>query len=227
MNEPATAAGVRAIVTVDGIDGSGKSTFARRLVDALGSRAVLLAVDDFRRPVDWAQAGKTELEVYYQRRYDLTTLDICLRAFRDGRSSCRFRGFDSAHEALGEEREINFGDAVVAVVEGVFVARLRSAVDALPIYVDIPRAEAERRIRARDQAKGRTLAEVQRRIDQRYFPAHERYLAEQQPRDRAAILFDNSDPALPRVMHARLPAGPGWEPVRTALESLLVDAVAH
>lgn len=218
---------VRAIVTVDGIDGSGKSTFARRLVEQLGPRAVLFAVDDFRRPVDWATPGRSELEVYYQRRYDLVALDTCLRGFRDGQPGCRFRPFDGASETLGPEREVAFGAALVAVVEGVFVARLRCSVDALSIYVDIPRDEAERRVRARDQAKGRTLQEVQRRIDQRYFPAHDRYLGEQQPRDRAAILFDNRDPQAPRVMHARLPAGPGWAPVRAALETLLADAVTH
>jgi uridine kinase len=232
MNEKAplgsdVGTAVRAIVTVDGIDGSGKSTFARRLVEVLGPAGVLLAVDDFRRPVDWNTPGKTELDLYYHRRYDLIALDNCLRAFRDGQPSCRFRGFDGAREALGAEQEIQFGAALVAVVEGVFVARLRSSVDALPIYVDIPRDEAVRRIRQRDQAKGRTLQEVQHRIDQRYFPAHDRYLQEQQPRDRAAVLFDNRDPAAPRVMHARLPMGPGWAPVRAALEKLLADAVAH
>jgi uridine kinase len=235
MNETASGvstvttapAAVRATVTVDGIDGSGKSTFARRLVDLMGKRAVLFAVDDFRRPVDWTAPGKSELEVYYHQRYDLVALDSCLRAFRDGQPSCRFRTFDGAREALGDEREVVFGDAVVAVVEGVFVARLRSSVDVLSVYVDIPRAEAEWRVRARDQAKGRTLEEVQRRIDQRYFPAHDRYLREQQPRERAAVLFDNSDPRAPRVMHARLPAGPGWAPVRAALEQLLADTFAQ
>jgi uridine kinase len=221
MTEPAASAGVRAIVTVDGIDGSGKSMFARRLVEALGSRGILFAVDDFRRPVDWAAAGKSELELYYHRRYDLDALDTCLRAFRDGRPGCRYRMFDGAREALGEEREVAFGAATVAVVEGVFVARLRTSVDVLSIYVDIPRAEAERRVQARDRAKGRTAEEVQRRIEQRYFPAHDRYVMEQQPRDRASVLIDNRDPSAPRIIHARLPMGPGWATVRGALEQLL------
>jgi uridine kinase len=218
MNE----ARIRAIVTVDGIDGSGKSIFARRLAEALGARAVLLSVDDFRRPVDWAQ-GKSELDVYYHRRYDLAALDDCLDAFRDGRRACRYRGFDGAREALGEEQEITFNGAEVAIVEGVFVARLRNAVDALSIFIDIPRAEAEARVQKRDLSKGRSPGEIQHRIRERYFPAHDRYVRDQQPRERAAVVFDNRDPRLPRVVRVRLPTGPGWSVVRAALEQLLIE----
>jgi uridine kinase len=220
----ADSSDVRAIVTVDGIDGSGKSTFARRLIDVLGPRGVLFSVDDFRRPIDWARTDHPELWLYYHQRYDLVALDACLNAFRDGKPSCRFRGFDGAREALGEEREITFGEARVAVVEGVFVARLRSAVDALSVYMDIPRDEAARRVRERDLGKGRTREEVDRRIEQRYFPAHDRYVSEQQPRDRAAVVLDNRDPRLPRVMRARFPSSPGWVTVRAALERLLDDS---
>lgn len=218
---------VRAIVTIDGIDGSGKSMLARRLTEVLGARGVGFAVDDFRRPVDWGTGDAAELEVYYRRRYDLGDLDECLRAFRDGEPSCRFRTFDSAAEAIGPAREVNFGDAVVAVVEGIFVQRLLCAVDALAIFVDIPRDEAARRVRARDLGKGRTLADVNHRIERRYFPAHDRYLHEQQPRERASVLIDNREPQNPRVMRARLPDGPGWAVVRGALEELLGEGALH
>ncbi len=214
----------RAIVTVDGIDGSGKSTFARRLVERLGARAVLFAVDDFRRPVDWAAPERSELEVYYHRRYDLSALDDCLRAYSEGHDSCRFRCFDGARELLGTEREVNFAAVEVVVVEGVFVARLRSIVDALSVYVDVPKEEAERRVMARDMAKGRTAEEVRRRIERRYFPAHDRYMLEQQPRDRAAIVLDNQNPSQPRILRARLPSGPGWSAARGALDDLLAES---
>jgi uridine kinase len=224
MSEAVDPSSVRAIVTIDGIDGSGKSTFARRLVEVLGPKGVLLSVDDFRRPVDWSRTDRSELWLYYHQRYDLGALDHCLQAFRDGKPGCSFRGFDGAKEQLGEEHQVSFRAVEVAVVEGVFVARLHSAVDALAVYIDIPQAEAARRVRERDLSKGRSREEVDRRIEQRYFPAHERYVAEQQPRDRAAILLDNRDPRAPRVMRARFPSSPGWVTVRAALERLLDDS---
>ena len=102
----------------------------------------------------------------------------------------------------------------MAVVEGVFVARLPAAADALTIFVDLPRALADQRIQQRDQAAGRPLAEVQRRIDQRYFPAHDRYLAERDPRNRARIVVDTSDLQRPVVTRADWPDDPAWAPVR-------------
>jgi uridine kinase len=211
----------RIVVTVDGLDGSGKSVFARRLAEALGPQAVRLAVDDFRRPVDWARADRSELDLYYDERYDLAELDRCLADFHAGRAACRYRPLIGATEALGEARELPFGAARVAVVEGVFVARLANAGAALSVYLDIPREEAWRRVVARDLGKGRTEAEIWRRIKQRYLPAHERYVAECEPRQRARLVIDNRDPAAPVVVRAEVPGGAAWEPARAALGALL------
>lgn len=216
----------RSIVTIDGIDGSGKSTFARRLKAILGGRAVLFSVDDFRRPVDWSRTDISELDLYYQQRYDLSALDGCLRAFVEGHPGCRIQIFDGVKEILTGVGEMDFGGAEVALVEGVFVSRLRGAADAFSIFVDVPREEAAARVRARDLSKGRSEAEVDRRINRRYFPAHDRYLLEQQARERAAVLIDNRDGHRTRMLRARLPAGPGWALVRRALEELLAEPAA-
>ncbi len=206
----------RGLVTVDGIDGSGKSRFAARLAQLLG--ALALSVDDFRRPVDWERRDRSELDLYYDERYDLPDLDRCLEAFLGGADACLYRTFDSASERLGPERRLSFAGHSFLVVEGVFVARLGAAARALAIFLDIPRDEAWRRVVARDLGKGRTEAEVRRRIEQRYLPAHERYLAQQRPHERAHLVIDNRDPLAPRLVHADAPPGPGpWEAVREAV----------
>ncbi len=210
----------RRIVTVDGLDGSGKSVLARRLAEALGGQAVRFAVDDFRRPVDWTRADRSELDLYYDARYDLAELDRCLAEFQAGAPGCRYRTLAGESEALGDETPLAFGQASVAIVEGVFVARLAGAEGALSIYLDIPREEAWRRVVARDLGKGRTQAEIERRIQRRYLPAHERYLAECRPRDRARLVIDNQVVAAPGVIRAAMPGDPGWQPVRAALGGL-------
>ena len=214
--------GDRGLVTIDGLDGSGKSILARRLAEALPD-AVLLGVDDFRRPVDWQAPGASELDLYYEQRYDLAALEGCVRAFLEGADACAFPEFDGAREALtpGPDRTVSFTGRRWLLVEGVFVARLPSADRGLSIYVDISADEARRRVMARDLGKGRTAEEVTRRIDRRYFPAHERYQRERSPRDRAAVLIDNEDPERPRLLRAppRPPAAPAAAPPPSAASS--------
>jgi uridine kinase len=219
-----TAAPARLLVTIDGIDGSGKSTLARRLCAGLGARAALLAVDDFRRPVDWRRTDRTELDLYYDERYDLAALDACLQAFLRGDEGCAYDRFDGAREALGDRAQLSFAGLTHLLVEGVFVARLPAAAAAISIYVDIPAGEASRRVRARDVAKGRSEAEVDRRLAQRYLPAHARYQAACRPTERATVLIDNRDVGQPRLMRSRLPPGPAHAPLHALLPTLLGPA---
>ena len=224
MTRAASAtAGERRLITVDGIDGSGKSTLARRLAAALGESAVLLGVDEFRRPVDWDAGGRSELDVYYDDRYDLGALDGCLRAFRAGGG-----GLPGAGVRLGEgtvDRRARAWTSPASAGRwwrGCSSARVPAvASDALTIFVDLPRALADQRIQARDAAAGRPLAEVQRRIAQRYFPANDRYLAECDPRTRARIVIDTSDLQRPVLTREAWPEDPAWRVVRGALQAVL------
>lgn len=187
----------RALVTIDGFDGSGKSTLAARL----GARgAAVLSVDAFRRPVDWARGDRPEAAIYYDERYDLPLLETCARAFLSGQTVLRHPTFDGAREAPGPWAELPVAGAPLLVIEGVFIQRLASARSALGIYLDVSPEVATQRIVVRDMAKGRTRAEVERRIRERYEPAGVRYRRECQPRERAAIVVDNDDAAAPRVL---------------------------
>jgi uridine kinase len=220
VTAPAVA---RSLITIDGIDGSGKSLVARRLLAALGDEAVLLAVDDFRRPVDFGRGDRPELELYWDERYDLGALGACAGAFLAGGAGCQVPSFDSVNEAPGPARALSFADKRWLIVEGVFVARLPEAARGYPVFVDVPRDEAYRRVLARDLHKGRSEAEVRRRIEQRYFPAHDRYRERHQPRDRAWVVLDNHGPPAetPRLIRARAgAAGDGWAAVDAALAAL-------
>ena len=72
---------------------------------------------------------------------------------------------------------------------------------------------------ARDTARGRSRAEVERRLDQRYVPGQRRYHQECAPREHADLVVDNSDPIKARLVHSSGRAAP--EIVRRALASLL------
>ncbi len=185
------------ILTVDGVDGSGKSTFAAELVAGLeraGWPVALFAVDDFRRPVDWSRADRREVDTYYDDYYALDELERCLQAFRAGAPGVTIPVFDSRTDTLAGERTIDLRRARVALVEGVFALRVPTAAAGLVIYLELDAAEARRRLIARDLARGRARAVIEHRLDARYVPAQERYVAAHRPAARADVVVDSATP---------------------------------
>jgi uridine kinase len=224
VTAPAARPAARTIITVDGIDGSGKSSFARRLREALageGVPAMLASIDDFRRPVDWAAAAAAEAEtdVYYDGYYDLAAAERLLAAFAAGAAGAEIPQFDSALERAAAPRRVVFEGVPIAIVEGVFPLRVPATGAGLVIYLDASPIEARRRIVERDLRKGRTRAEIERRIDRRYAPGQARYHAACDPRGRADVVIDNESPARPRVLRRDL--GRAGEPLRTVLDRVL------
>ncbi|HVR63007.1 MAG TPA: hypothetical protein VMU50_13980 [Polyangia bacterium] len=218
----------RALVAIDGIDGSGKSMLADRLIDALeadGVAAALFRVDDFRRALDWTRTDRREVDLYYDDYFDLLALDRCLRDFRAGAPFVEVTPVDLATGRAQAARRIALRGVSLAVVEGVFVRRLPSVTEAgAVIVVETTPAEARRRLLARDAAKGRSQAEIAHRIAARYFPAQDRYREALDPRASPAVVIDNERPAAARLLRldeARVPA-----PVTAALLRLLGPAAA-
>ncbi|MBS1118839.1 MAG: putative kinase [Deltaproteobacteria bacterium] len=201
----------RTIITVDGIDGSGKSMFARRLLAGLeagGYRGVAVSVDDFRRVVEWTTAAD-EADLYYDGYYDLVAAEAALAQFLAGAPEVAIPSFDVRAERVTGARHVRLEGVSVAVVEGVFPLRIPPAAAGMVIHLDTSKPEARRRIIARDLEKGRTREEIERRIDRRYFPAQERYRASFAPRDRADVVIDNERPEAPVALKRdlrRLPA---------------------
>lgn len=212
----------RTIIVVDGIDGSGKSTFAKNLRSRLAEQgwlAAIVSVDDFRRPMQWDALSIPEVDAYYDAYFDLALAEHCLRAFLAGESSVEIPAYDSISEQVHGTRRLDFDAAAVAIVEGVFPLRIPAAADGLLVFLDTSPAEARRRIIDRDQHKGRSRAETERRIERRYFPAQQRYHAALDPRGRADVLIDNEQPQQPRALHRTLTRAPAA--LQAALDRVL------
>ena len=173
------------VVLVDGIDGSGKTTFAGRLADTMragGIPVALVHVDDFRCPVSWDDP-RGEAELYWSCYFDLA--------------------------ALQAELDVITAAGTMVVLEGVFTLRLPAVATSPLIYLEVDFEVAARRILVRDTARGRTREDVLHRIESRYFPAQRRYRAAYSPCERAATLVDSTDPAAMRLIRSdwsRLPA---------------------
>ncbi|HXG43421.1 MAG TPA: hypothetical protein VNJ71_01550 [Gemmatimonadales bacterium] len=194
----------RALVTVDGVDGSGKTTLARELVRRLaraGLEALRVGVDDFRRAVDWAAGDETAL--YYERYFGLEAIGAVLRSFAADQPTLTLPSFDEGRGIPGPDRVVTAGSDAVLVLEGVFIRRV--AFPRIPVahlYLAVPPDEARERLVARDVARGRSRAEVVRRLDRRYVPGQRRYHAECAPRDRADMVLECAGPLAWRTVRA-------------------------
>jgi uridine kinase len=198
---------MRTLITVDGIDGSGKSTFARRIADtydAAGIRTLIVRVDDFRRAIDWTKTDGREADVYYDEYYDFDLCQRCVKAFLDGERSIEIPAYDTRAERVDGTRVLDFDGTQIVLIEGVFPRRIPSAKDALAIYLAVGEDEARRRIIARDLKKGRTKQEIERRIDRRYFPSQRRYHALFSPAEKADVLVANERTEAPQIQRRDL-----------------------
>jgi uridine kinase len=198
------APGGRSLVAIDGLDGSGKSRFAGALASACeaeGAPAVFLfRVDDFRRPLADIPAGADEAAIYYERYYDFALLDDCLRRFLGGAPGVSIPRFDPDREILEGTRELQFGGAGLALLEGVFVLRSPTVATGTLVLLEVTEEEARRRILARDTARGRSDASVEHRMNNRYFPAQRAYRAAFDPLRRADVVIDNEQWGAPRLL---------------------------
>ncbi len=213
------------IITIDGVDGSGKSTLAAQLaagLDQAGWPVALFSVDDFRRPVDWTRADRREVDTYYDDYYALDELERCLQALRAGAPRVTIPVFDSRSETLAGARTIELGQARVALVEGVFALRVPAAAAGLVIYVELAAAEARRRLIARDLARGRSRAVIEHRLDARYVPAQQRYVAACDPAGRADVVVDSATPQVFQATRRNLTRVPAE--LRAVLDRLLPPA---
>jgi len=194
----------RSLIAIDGLDGSGKSQFARALAAACeaesGAPVFVFRVDDFRRPLGSLPPDADEATVYYERYYDFALLDACLRRFLAGAPAASIPRFDTAREVLEGEQPLEFGDARLALVEGVFPLRASATAEGALVLLEVSEDEARRRILARDMARGRSRDVVEHRMNSRYFPAQHAYRAAFDPVRRADVIVDNEHWERPRLL---------------------------
>lgn len=169
----APSIGPTRLVAIDGPGGSGKSTFASRLADALGGCPVV-HTDDFanwEHQFDWWPA----------------LLNQVLRPMTSGRPG-RYRRYDWVARAFAEWHDVPC--APVVVLEGVGAARREFAPYlAFAVWIETPADVRLARGIARDGEELRGFWEMWRRGEQAHYAIDD-------ARDRADLIVDG-DPATP------------------------------
>ncbi|WP_051516102.1 hypothetical protein [Candidatus Blastococcus massiliensis] len=193
----------RALVAIDGVGGSGKSTFAEDLARRIRTRPVLvLHVDDFFNPSEVRHArGRHSSEGFWLDAYNYAALrSWALEPLAaDGDGLYRSASFDRATGRTHEPAVRQAPPDALVLVEGTFLHRdeVVSFWDH-SVYLDVPFEETERRMARRDGLTPGAVHELM----QRYTGAQRLYFAAARPWERASVVVDNSDLGRPRIIEA-------------------------
>lgn len=189
-------------VAVDGMDGSGKTSFADELARELsgrGATVVRASVDGFQNPARTRhRRGRNSPEGYYRDSYDYGRL---IRLLIDPFGPEGSGGYVSQVYDHRRGREIRFQPVLaeagtILVLDGIFTHR-----DELvrfwdfSVWLDVPFEISFSRCVLRDNLDPDPNAESNRRqVD-----GQRLYLAECDPRARADVVIDNSDLGNPAI----------------------------
>jgi uridine kinase len=182
-------------VAVDGVDGSGKTTFAALLAGAYSEQrrpVEVVHLDDFLNPrAVRYRLGRTSPEGYFSDTYDLAAFSAkVLDPLRPGgnRTIVR-RAFDYTSDSPVEDSPVVVPEDAVVIVEGMFLHRdeLCERWD-VSVFLDVPFAVSVSRMAARDGSH----PDPEHPSLYRYVQGQRIYLSRCKPKERATIVIDNS-----------------------------------
>lgn len=201
----------RRLVALDGVDGSGKTTFVAALAAAIAPRRPVLVVhaDDFLRPAAVRHSlGRASPEGFWLHSYDHVSLADCVLDPMgvDGDGWFVSRAFDPGADRAVERVREPSAPETVTIVEGLFLHRreLRGRWDA-SVFLDVPFEVSVGRLHVRDG----TPPDPQHPAMRRYVGGQRLYFADSRPWERATVVVDNSDAEAPRRTTPAATAGAG------------------
>jgi uridine kinase len=190
------------LVTVDGIDASGKTILASELSMELrnrGKNVIESSIDFFHNPLEVRyQRGRDNPEGYYLDSFNLDALrKNLLDPLKNGNLQYSARFFDYLTNTYSTSPILVAELNSILVFDRVFSLRkqLRSYWD-YSIYIYISEDESLRRGIERDSGN---REEAKRRYLERYIQGQRLYHLECCPIDYADIIVDNNDPVNPEI----------------------------
>lgn len=190
----------RALVAIDGPDGSGKTTFAHRLAQQFDRRSTIIVhVDDFLNPSTVRYVpGRSSPEGFWLDSYNYDALRaLVLDPLRcEGAAWYRPSCYDSETDTERLANPVLAPPDALVLVEGLFLHRdeLVDRWDA-SIFLDVPFAETARRMAMRDG----THSDPEHPSMSRYVGGQRIYYAAIRPWEHATLVVDNSGDE-PRVI---------------------------
>lgn len=197
----------RRIVAVDGVDGSGKTSFVARLVPFILARPVIVIhADNFLNPVRIRHAkGRTSPVGFWEDSYDYAALEeqVLTPLGADGDGWYSSSSYDICSDKT-VQAELAYAPAdALTVVEGMFLHRneLAGRWDA-SVFLDVPFAATAARMAIRDGSS----ADPEHSSMHRYVAGQRLYFQAARPWERATFVVDNSDFTAPRLIRGSRPS---------------------
>lgn len=191
------------VVSITGIDGAGKTTFAAAFEKSLLSKnyqTQMIHLDDFHNPRAVRYAGEDQAENYYQRSFNLDEIiNKLLKPLRQKSGySSRLPVLNLETDEYDIEKEYDFNPKTIVILEGVFLLReeLSQYID-YRIFLEIPFEESTRRAKVRDPQA------VIEKYKIKYLPAQRKYLESFPPHEYADAIIDNTNWEYPSIINIR------------------------
>jgi len=187
------------VIGINGIDCSGKSTFAKALDAYLKSQdrpTQVIAIDDFHNPQKIRYSGASPADNYYHKSFNIEKLtNKLLKPIQAiGQVSVSLNLLNLETDEFDIVKRYSIHPDTIVILEGVFLLRKELApyID-YKVYLDIPFNLCRKRARERD--KPATVS----KYDEKYLPAQRKYILDCSPLSQSDIVIDNSDPDFPKI----------------------------
>ncbi len=190
----------RTLMAIDGVDGSGKTSFADDLADLVresGTKVIRISFDNFLNPREVRHArGRTSPEGFFDDTYNYQrfTDDVLEPLSGDGCGRYRPASYDLATETPLSPPWQVAPDQAVVIVDGMFLHRdtLRNLrgkkVWDLSVWLDVPFEVSVPRMAKRDG----TPADPGHIANHRYVGGQKLYVERCDPASRADVVVDNT-----------------------------------
>lgn len=191
----------RRLVAVDGVDGSGKTSFAANLVKVIQNRpAIVIHVDDFLNPSPVRHSkGRASPKGFWEDTYNYAALlDQLLGPLGpNGDGWYSPASYDAEADRFALAEAVRAPSDALVVVEGMFLHRdeLASYWDA-SVFLDVPFAETAARMAIRNGSH----PDPEHLMMRRYVGGQRLYFEAARPWERATFVVDNSDFASPQII---------------------------
>jgi len=188
-------------IGVNGIDASGKTTFALHLSEHLTGRGYdvqIVHVDDFHNEKSVRYSGEDPAYNFYYKSINLARLaaDILEPIIRKGELDVELTLLDLRSDKFILRKQYRVHRDSIVIVEGIFLFKreLRNYFD-YKVFLDISFDEAIRRALIRDTHL--PFDEIEQRYKSKYQAGQRIYFALENPIRCADLVIDNNNPHAP------------------------------